>query len=224
MFDEAMVGMKTNLLREWKTDDATGEKYSYVSPIGGHGAGSMEHLACFVPGMLVLGAAEAPTPALADEYVQIAKDIARTCVAMYSSQPCGLSADSVRFNSDSKTISNIDGKNIQRPETVESLFYLYRKTGDEIYRTQAWDIFQSMERAYRVPESGGWQGVLDVSRTPTVGDDKMQSFFLAETLKYLYLIFADSDTMHLDEWVFNTEAHPFKITKHWTNDEPTMKQ
>jgi mannosyl-oligosaccharide alpha-1,2-mannosidase len=130
----------------------------------------------------------------------------------------------VRFNSDSKTISNIDGKNIQRPETVESLFYLYRKTGDEIYRTQAWDIFQSMERAYRVPESGGWQGVLDVSRTPTVGDDKMQSFFLAETLKYLYLIFADSDTMHLDEWVFNTEAHPFKITKHWTNDEPTMKQ
>jgi mannosyl-oligosaccharide alpha-1,2-mannosidase len=213
MFDEAMLGMKTSLLRDWKTDEATGEKYSYVSPIGGSGAGSMEHLACFVPGMLVLGAAEAPTPTIADEYVQIAKDIARTCVEMYSSQPCGLSADHVRFDSGSKTISNINGKNIQRPETVESLFYLYRKTGDEIYRTQAWKIFQSMKSAYRVPESGGWQGVLDVSKTPTAGDDKMQSFFLAETLKYLYLIFTDSDTMHLDEWVFNTEAHPLRITK-----------
>jgi hypothetical protein len=34
----------------------------------------------------------------------------------------------------------------------------------------------------------------------------MQSFFLAETLKYFYLIFCDSDVIHLDEWVFNTEA------------------
>jgi hypothetical protein len=34
----------------------------------------------------------------------------------------------------------------------------------------------------------------------------MQSFFLAETLKYFYLIFCDSDVSHLDEWVFNTEA------------------
>ena len=55
--------------------------------------------------------------------------------------------------------------------------------------------------------------IRDSSKTPTAGDDKMQSFFLAETLKYLYLIFTDSDTMHLDEWVFNTEAHPLRITK-----------
>ena len=52
------------------------------------------------------------------------------------------------------------------------------------------------------------------NKTPLIsGDDKMQSFFLAETLKYLYLIFASGDTMHLNEWVFNTEAHPFRITK-----------
>ena len=40
-----------------------------------------------------------------------------------------------------------------------------------------------------------------------------QSFFLAETLKYFYLIFCDSDVINLDEWVFNTEAHPLKVIK-----------
>jgi hypothetical protein len=44
----------------------------------------------------------------------------------------------------------------------------------------------------------------------TQRDNTMQSFFLAETLKYFYLIFCDSDVIHLDEWVFNTEAHPIK--------------
>jgi len=39
----------------------------------------------------------------------------------------------------------------------------------------------------------------------------MQSFFLAETLKYLYLLFSPPEVMPLDEWVFNTEAHPFRL-------------
>ena len=39
----------------------------------------------------------------------------------------------------------------------------------------------------------------------------MQSFFLAETLKYLYLLFSPPSVISLDEWVFNTEAHPLKI-------------
>jgi mannosyl-oligosaccharide alpha-1,2-mannosidase len=42
-------------------------------------------------------------------------------------------------------------------------------------------------------------------------DDVQQSFFLAETLKYLYLTFADPSEIPLDQWVFNTEAHPFPI-------------
>jgi mannosyl-oligosaccharide alpha-1,2-mannosidase len=39
----------------------------------------------------------------------------------------------------------------------------------------------------------------------------MQSFFLAETLKYLYLLFSPPSVISLDEWVFNTEAHPLRI-------------
>lgn len=42
-------------------------------------------------------------------------------------------------------------------------------------------------------------------------DNMMQSFFLAETLKYLYLLFSPSSVISLDEWVFNTEAHPLRI-------------
>lgn len=43
----------------------------------------------------------------------------------------------------------------------------------------------------------------------------MQSFFLAETLKYLYLLFSPPSVISLDEWVFNTEAHPLRIvTRH----------
>lgn len=44
-----------------------------------------------------------------------------------------------------------------------------------------------------------------------VKDNMMQSFFLAETLKYLYLLFSPPSVISLDEWVFNTEAHPLKI-------------
>lgn len=40
--------------------------------------------------------------------------------------------------------------------------------------------------------------------------DKMESFWLAETLKYFYLLFATPDVISLDEWVLNTEAHPFR--------------
>ena len=42
-------------------------------------------------------------------------------------------------------------------------------------------------------------------------DNKMQTFFLAETLKYLYLLFSPSTVIPLNEWVFNTEAHPLRI-------------
>jgi len=42
-------------------------------------------------------------------------------------------------------------------------------------------------------------------------DNMMQSFFLAETLKYLYLLFSPPSYISFDEWVFNTEAHPLRI-------------
>lgn len=46
-------------------------------------------------------------------------------------------------------------------------------------------------------------------KTPQLNDE-MESFWLAETLKYFYLLFADENVVSLDDWVLNTEAHPFK--------------
>ena len=53
--------------------------------------------------------------------------------------------------------------------------------------------------------------MVDVGIVPPTKDDKMQSFWLAETLKYLYLLFSPSSIIPLSDWVFNTEAHPFRL-------------
>jgi hypothetical protein len=42
--------------------------------------------------------------------------------------------------------------------------------------------------------------------------DSMESYFLAETLKYLYLLYAPRETLDLNKVVFNTEAHPLRRT------------
>lgn len=70
-------------------------------------------------------------------------------------------------------------------------------------------MFQSIEKYCRV--DAGYCGIRDVSTTAVSHDDVQQSFFLAETLKYLYLIFSEDTLVPLDDWVFNTEAHPLPV-------------
>ena len=62
-------------------------------------------------------------------------------------------------------------------------------------------------------DSGGFSGVSDVGQVPPAQDDKMQTFWLAETLKYLFLLFSPSTTLPLDQWVFNTECHPLRAER-----------
>ena len=56
-----------------------------------------------------------------------------------------------------------------------------------------------------------------VTHLPVIHDNTQQSFFLAETLKYLYLLFSPTDVLSLDEWVLNTEAHPLKVLASFTS-------
>jgi len=56
-----------------------------------------------------------------------------------------------------------------------------------------------------------YSGVLDVRSYDTKYDNSMQSFFFAETLKYLYLLFSPDDVLPLDRYVFTTEAHPLGV-------------
>ena len=109
----------------------------------------------------------------------------------------------------------LDRYSLLRPETVESCFYMWRLTKDPIYKKYAWDYAKSIEK--RAKSSSGYSGLRNVNY---VGEDNMsnldgnqQTFLLAETFKYMYLIFSDDDVISLDDWVFNTEAHPLKIIK-----------
>jgi len=54
--------------------------------------------------------------------------------------------------------------NIERPETVEALFYLWRATKDPVYREWGWEIWQAFEKNCRV--EAGYSGLVDVSGDP----------------------------------------------------------
>ena len=96
-----------------------------------------------------------------------------------------------------------------RPEIVESFFYLWRVTGDERYRDWGWQAFQAFEEHCRTEDSG-YAGIEDVDVVPPTKDNTQQSFWLAETLKYLALLFSPEDELPLNQWVLNTEAHPIR--------------
>jgi len=101
-----------------------------------------------------------------------------------------------------------DRKYILRPEAIESVFILWRITGDAAWQEKAWAMFTRIERHTRSAAAAA--SLDDVTRADPTQVDSMESFWLAETLKYFYLVFADWDVVDLDDWVLNTEAHPLR--------------
>jgi len=95
-----------------------------------------------------------------------------------------------------------------RPEIIESTWYLYRLTGDARYRTMGKVLFEDFVRYCRT--DAGYAALKSVV-TKEQADD-MESFVLAETFKYFYLLFAPPATLDLDDTVLNTEAHPLRHT------------
>ncbi|XP_020576782.1 mannosyl-oligosaccharide 1,2-alpha-mannosidase MNS3 isoform X2 [Phalaenopsis equestris] len=237
MYEEAMKGVKHLLVRK-----STPKELVFIGelPYGSKGSFSpkMDHLVCFLPGTLALGATKGLTKRkaielnlLTDEELEnlsLAEDLAKTCFEMYSVTSTGLAPEIAYFNIEGNSEHGLDGgnksseyvndiiirpndrHNLLRPETVESLFVLHRITQDPKYREWGWKIFQAFEKHTKV-DSGGYSSLSDVTRIPTHKRDKMETFFLGETLKYLYLLFGDDDILPLDKYVFNTEAHPFPI-------------
>src|SRR5678816_4778158 len=95
-----------------------------------------------------------------------------------------------------------------RPEIIESAYYLHRSTHDPRYLEMGRTFFEDLVRYCRTEE--GYTTLKSVI-TKEKGD-LMPSYFLAETLKYLYLLFAPDDTLDHRAVVFNTEAHPLRRT------------
>ena len=211
MYQKSVHGIMTKMVEHF---DHHKPPVSYIAEYNGRKVRHVQHLACFAAGMLALGEANqvsqlAPPAVRVDgkEVMKVAEQFATGCVESYRMTKTGIGPEGFHYTADGTPQGS--GYYILRPETVESLFVLYRVTGDKKYQDMAWELFSNMEKSCKV--ANGYSGLHNVNQ-PGSYNDVQESFFLAETLKYLYLIFSPKEVIPLDEWVFNTEAHPLKIT------------
>jgi mannosidase alpha-like ER degradation enhancer 2 len=95
-----------------------------------------------------------------------------------------------------------------RPEIMESAYILHHYTKDPKYIEMGRTMLQALVKHTRV-EAGhtSLRSVVTMEK-----GDRMHSFWFAETLKYLYLLFTP-DALRFEDVVFNTEAHPFRVSR-----------
>jgi len=211
MYDSAINGIVDKLLQ---FSSPTGLVYlaDWTGRSHNH---KMDHLVCFLPGVMALGAYTDPTgfeSARAQRDLEIAKGLMYTCYQMYHRMESGISPEYVEFRQGRDIVvpSHVHFY-ILRPETAESLFVLHQLTGIAHYQEWAWEIWRSIDEHCR--KGAGYGSLRNVNRPQEGVDDRMESFFLGETIKYLYLVQDSSNTVDLSRVVLNTEAHPFTILK-----------
>lgn len=160
-----------------------------VKPIGGH-------LSCFFPGMLALGA-RGRDDANAVRDLKFAAGMMDTCWQFYNMSMSGLGGEYMSVGS--KRISITNAQNKLRPEVAESLMVMWRVTKDPEYRRRGWQMFSAFERFAKHKKGGYCAMTAANSLTPMCGSANgdlggQPSFWLAETLKYLYLLFEDDES------------------------------
>lgn len=178
-----------------------------------------QHLVCFAGGMFALGGRLLDN----ETHFDIGRRLADGCAWTYKNAPNGIMPEvfsmpaCANFSTCEFTkqlelspFSEINDKRyVLRPEAIESIFYMYRTTGDVKYQEIAWEMFKAIDTHTRTEFANA--AISDVMKSPVEKYDNMESFWLAETLKYFYLIFSHPEHISLDDFVFNTEAHPFRI-------------
>lgn len=108
-----------------------------------------------------------------------------------------------------------------RPEFIESTYHLYRASNDPWYLHVGEMVLRDIKR--RCWTKCGWSGLQDVRSGER--NDRMESFFLGETTKYLFLLFDPDHPLNtLDApFVFSTEGHPLIIPRHFNNQRRKMR-
>jgi mannosidase alpha-like ER degradation enhancer 2 len=109
---------------------------------------------------------------------------------------------------DYKKMDVVSPRFFLNPEIMESAYYLYQYTNDPHYLEMGKVFLDSLRRYCRV-DDGYVELKSVVTKEPS---DRMESYFFAETLKYLYLLFAPPETLDFKRTIFNTEAHPIRKT------------
>ncbi|KAK0457421.1 glycoside hydrolase [Desarmillaria tabescens] len=209
-----------------------------------------DHLVCFFPGTLMLGAVtsgitrnrvtippkveQMPINAQRDWYLGL--ELLETCMETHNTET-GLAPEIVMFKMDEADAgkghperdwyikgskkggpASYDARYMLRPDTAESLFIAWRLTHDSRYRKYAWDIFSAIQKHCRL-KNGGYATVRDVDTVPVSLEDKQETFFLSETLKYLYLTFSDDSVLPLKGELIDIIltmgrlAHPLPVFK-----------
>lgn len=189
-----------------------------------------EHLSCFLGGMFALGGRALEN----DHHIDLARKLTEGCVWAYNATASGIAPEKFYLmpcESVSKCdwdedawlskvdidtlpkgmLSVPDRRYYGRPEALESVFYMYRITGDQRWQEIGWDMFKKVDDHTR--QRYGNARTQTVLESPAAHEDFMESFWMAETLKYMYLLFSDPNEISLDDYVFSTEAHPFRIPK-----------
>jgi hypothetical protein len=158
-----------------------------------------------------------------EEDMALAHELTKTCMGMYRVTPTRLAPEIAHFELDDppkmyhdailpstsdmapdaatndnwKSDFNIkpaDAHNLQRPETVESLFYMWRITGDEVYREWGWEMFEAFVKYTMVENGGGFTSVGDVMQVPPPKRDNMESFWLVcIPLPFFFFFFWNAD-------------------------------
>lgn len=176
-----------------------------------HTEAKMDHLTCFIGGLIGLGARNHTLPEQRTKQMLIAANVTNTCHESYARSETKLGPESFRFTREveARAIQPRERYYMLRPEVVESYFYMWRLTKDQRYRDWAWEATMALQNYCRT--ENGFSGIRNVYDAKSPKDDVQQSFLLAETFKYLYLIFSDDSLLSIDQWIFNTEAHPLPI-------------
>ena len=208
MYTEAIDGVRKFLLR----NNSAG---TYVGTIKGYAReDKLSYLSFFIPGMIALGAKTFDS----ERDMQLAIALATTAAKWHNSTQTGLMGDAYVVEKDILKLTDESYK--LRPEFIESCFYLWRFTGEQRWREYGWQVFQAL--VTNCKSNHGYGELNNVNRPELGIKDIQDSYLLAETFKYAYLLFCDGNTIPLDEYVFTTEAHPLKkfdqqwLKKHYT--------
>ncbi|KAI0023801.1 glycoside hydrolase family 47 protein [Xylariomycetidae sp. FL0641] len=223
--------VKHLLFRPMTTDQAdilfAGNSY-VSSTFGAHLTAEVQHLGCFAGGMFGLGGKLFDIP----EHVEYAEKLTKGCVWAYEAFPSGImpeishmtacdSFDPCPWDESDWALSSdltlpkgfmdaSDPRYLLRPEAVESVFWMYRITGNEEYQDMAWRMFEAVRNSTETELGFSSISSVRANQNETDKIDSMQSFWLGETLPYIYLTLASPDLANLDEFMPNTEAHFFK--------------
>lgn len=213
MWNQALAGVRQHLITYSKDSNFTvlAERPSGLS---GKLSPKMDHLVCFMPGTIALGATGGLTvdetkklgnwSEKQESEIKLAAELTKTCWGMYKKMATGLApeitffeinepphmeSDGIRKSveltneldaawKDDYVVKPTDSHNLQRPETVESLFYMWRITGDEKYREWGWEMFKSFVKWTAAEDAAGFTSLSDANVIPPELKDNMESFWL----------------------------------------------